>query len=266
VIGQFIKDPELHDILSKTDPNEDAWPTVKAWLGKKNPDIAKQAWPEAGEETTPPAEGGEETGGMTPPAEGEDETAGMEPPAEGGMTPPVAEGGDNDPPWDVDPSDRKSKPVTPGKHGQGYSQARHLARQGMADAMKKAKKAGATLETQLDFGHGVKTIQEILDECGMSPQEVGMEMPIEGGLPAMLKFISGFYNRDEGNFPLGGMRIKIKVKKGFEDGEFGEASDDDLIKVLKFIDCFSYGPFTVFLKLILKSLLEINFEIYYERR
>ena len=42
--------------------------------------------------------------------------------------------------------------------------------------------------------------------------------------------------------------------------------DEEKTKVLKFIDCFSYGPFTLFLKLILKSLLEINFEIYNERR
>jgi hypothetical protein len=32
------------------------------------------------------------------------------------------------------------------------------------------------------------------------------------------------------------LRVKIKVKKAFEDGEFGGASPDDLIKVIKFID------------------------------
>jgi hypothetical protein len=52
----------------------------------------------------------------------------------------------------------------------------------------------------------------------------------------MLKYISGFYNKDNGNFPLGGMRVKIKVKKAFEDGEFGTAQPEDLMKVLKFID------------------------------
>ena len=97
-----------------------------------------------------------------------------------------------------------------------------------------AKKAGATLETQMDFGNKVMTIAEILECCGMQPQEVGFEQ--EGGLPAMLKYISGFYNKDQGNFPLGGMRVKIKVKKAFEDGEFGETNPEDLVKVLKFID------------------------------
>ncbi len=105
----------------------------------------------------------------------------------------------------------------------------------MADAMKKAVKAGATLETALDFGHGVKNIQEILDECGMSPADVGFDQG-ESGLPAMLKYISGFYNAEQGNFPLGGMRVKIKVKKAFEDGEFGETNPEDLAKVIHFID------------------------------
>jgi hypothetical protein len=166
---------------------------------------------------------------MTDPAA----SAAMPPPAEA----PVVEGDDkNDsPPWDVDPKEKKSKPTTPGKFGQGYSQARHLARQGMAAAMKKAVKAGATLETALDFGHGVKTIQEILDECGMSPADVGFDQG-ESGLPAMLKYISGFYNAEQGNFPLGGMRVKIKVKKAFEDGEFGETNPEDLAKVIHFID------------------------------
>jgi hypothetical protein len=107
--------------------------------------------------------------------------------------------------------------------------------QALKKTLAMAKKAGATLETQLDFGHGVKTIAEIIDECGMTPQDVGYEQ--EGnGLEEMLKFVSGFYNKDEGNFPLGGMRVKIKVKKGFEDGQFGDAAEEDLMKILKFID------------------------------
>lgn len=100
-----------------------------------------------------------------------------------------------------------------------------------------AKKAGATLETQLNLGHETKTIAEIIKDCGMTPQDVGYEAPEqEDGLQGMLKYISGFYNRDEGNFPLGGMRVKIKVKKAFEDGEFGGAGEEDLLKVIKFID------------------------------
>jgi hypothetical protein len=234
----LIDDPEFLQSLQDIDPELDIRPLVQQFILQKDPELSMRLnfsgednetpAPAAPAPLAPPPEAPATPAPEAPPAE--------VPPAEAPPPAPVAEATDDSPPWDVDPKEKKYKPTTPGKHGQGYSQARHLARQGMADAVKKAVKAGAKLETQLDFGHGVKTIQEILDECGMSPQDVGMEMPVEGGLPAMLKFISGFYNKDEGNFPLGGMRIKIKVKKGFEDGEFGEASDDDLIKVLKFID------------------------------
>ena len=157
---------------------------------------------------------------------------------------PVAENKkeDNDnPPWDVDPKDKKSKPTTPGKHGQGYSQARHLARQGLQSALKKAKESGATLETQMDFGYKVMTIAEVLESCGMSPQDIGLDSPHEGGLEGMLKFVSGFYDKKTGKFPLGAMRIKIKLKKAFEDGMFEGATEEDLIKVLKFIDMKDTG-------------------------
>jgi len=40
---------------------------------------------------------------------------------------------DDDPPFDPDPT--PSKPVTPGKHGQEYSKAKHLAQQGIKKAM-----------------------------------------------------------------------------------------------------------------------------------
>jgi hypothetical protein len=80
------------------------------------------------------------------------------------------------------------------------------------------------------------TLGEALEGCGMTPQDVGFAAPQEAGLPAMLKYISGFYNKDDGNFPLGGQRIKIKVKKAFEDGDFGKASPEELLKVIKFID------------------------------
>jgi len=51
-----------------------------------------------------------------------------------------------------------------------------------------------------------------------------------------MKFISGFYNKENGTFPLGAERIKIKLKKQFEDGAFGEVNPAELTRVMKFID------------------------------
>ena len=60
----------------------------------------------------------------------------------------------------------------------------------------------------------------------------------QGGsaMRSMLQYIAGFYNKEHQNFPLGGMRVKIKVKKEFEDGMFPHATADDLKKILRFID------------------------------
>jgi len=241
----IIDDPKFIDLLQTAPAETDLNDLVQGWVETNHEDLLpKLTFPE-GEEPAPTPQptvtANQAPATEPPPAAAEPTTEPtLEPSATTPTEPaPVAEGKkdkeeDNDPPFDPDPKPHGK--TTPGKHGQGYSQARHLARQGMAAAMKKAVKAGATLETALDFGYGVKTIQEILDECGMTPADVGFDSPQEQGLPGMLKYISGFYNKEEGNFPLGGMRVKIKVKKAFEDGEFGSASPEDLAKVIHFID------------------------------
>ena len=222
----LIDDPELMDELKKADPQLDVRAVIQQWiydntdkfdsaeivnqLKFSGSDSAPQA-PEAPTEplktattdiTTPPVGApGASAGGApqatTPPPEGMDVAA--------GLTPPPAN-----------------------------------VAEGIMTALRKAKAAGATLETQLDFGYGVKTIAEIIEDCGCAPHDVGYatgaDMGGEGGLDAMLKYISGFYSKEEGNFPLGGTRIKIKVKKEFDDGAFQDASEDDLMKVMRFIE------------------------------
>ncbi len=230
----LIDEPSFVEAVRSAPAETDLNDIIKGWVSTEHEDLLSELqFPQDDQLGEPAAEPAPAPAPEPTAAAPVAEPAPVEEPA------PVAEGSkeDNDsPPWDVDPKDKKSKPVTPGKHGQGYSQARHLARQGLQSALKKAKNSGATLETVVDFGSGVKSIQEILDECGMTPADVGYDVPAEQGLPAMLKYVSGFYNRDEGNFPLGGQRIKIKVKKAAEDGEFGDVSEQQLAQVLKFID------------------------------
>ena len=232
----LIDDPELMDELKKADPELDVRALIQQWIYDNTdkfdaPEIVNQlkfsgsdttptptkpapianeplpaeplpATPTAG--GTPPVDGalGAEAGGApaVPPPAGLDTAAGLTPPPD--QTTPVAEG--------------------------------------IMNALRKAKAAGATLETQLDFGYGVKTIGEIIEDCGCAPHDVGYDAeptePEAGGLDAMLKYISGFYSKEEGNFPLGGTRIKIKVKKEFDDGAFPDASEDDLMKLMQFIE------------------------------
>jgi len=223
----LIDDPSFVEAVKAVPAETDLNDIVRGWIETNHQELLDElsfpADENAAKEPTEPM--------PEPPAEPAAAAPEATPPAEPAAQPaPVAETKNDDPPFDPDPKPRGK--TTPGKHGQGYSQARHLARQGMAKAIEKAKKAGATLETMI----GEKTLAELIDECGMKPADFGFEMPQQDGLEGMLKFVSGFYNKDKGNFPLGGMRIKIKVKKEFEDGNFGGASEQDLIKVLKFID------------------------------
>ena len=244
----LIDDPEFLNSLRDIDPDLDVRPLIQQYVTQADPSVATQLHfggdgSEGGEAEAPvpPAPAPVPPPTPAPEAPPADAAAMAAPgaPAEMPMAAPapVAEATDtvekdadgNVKSWKHEGDWKKADNKNPrGKVTNATGQA-------LKKTLAMAKKAGATLETQLDFGHGVKTIAEIIDECGMTPQDVGYEQ--EGnGLEDMLKFVSGFYNKDEGNFPLGGMRVKIKVKKGFEDGQFGNAGEEDLMKVLKFID------------------------------
>jgi hypothetical protein len=149
---------------------------------------------------------------------------------------PVAEGSDEDPPFDPDPP-RKNPIAKAGKHGQGYSTARHLAKAGLIKAIHNAKKAGADLDTTLDFGHREMTLHDCIEECGMSPADFGFDTSEnESGVEQMLKSIAGFWNKEAKNFTIGGTRAKTKVVKDFKGGGFENASEEDLQHVLHMID------------------------------
>jgi hypothetical protein len=56
----------------------------------------------------------------------------------------------HDLPFDVDPKEKAAKKVTPGKHGQEYSQVRHLARKGMSSDAKKSSKQDKISESDIE--------------------------------------------------------------------------------------------------------------------
>ena len=235
----LIDEPDFVDELKNTAPDLDVRALVQQYVLDTQPDLlarlnfpgSDKDQPEAQADTAPAPEAA-----ATPPAPDATAAAPTAPPAPApapAPAAPVAEGKDEDLPFDPDPKPQGK--TTPGKFGQGYSQARHLARQGMLNAIKKARKAGATLDSEIELGNKKMTISDCIQECGLSVEECGFE-PAESGTEKMLKFVSGFYNRDDGNFPLGGQRIKIKVKKAFEDGEFGDVSVQEVQQVLNLID------------------------------
>jgi len=104
---------------------------------------------------------------------------------------------------------------------------------GLKAKLIKALEAGATLETKLDFGHRVMTLGEACDACGIT-----MDKPEEDESPmhSILKSIAGFWNPQEKNFTIGGTRAKIKVLKGFKDGEYPHARPEHVKKVIDIIE------------------------------
>jgi hypothetical protein len=239
-IRGFIDDPKFLEQIADLDPDLDVRSMIQDFVQEEDPEVAAQlnfegnAMPAPEAPAEPMAAAPVEPVPPVDPAAAAAAPAAPVPAAPAAPAAPVAE--NEDPPFDADPP-KKNPNALAGKHGQGHSSAKHLAKQGLLKAIQKAKSAGAKLDTKLDFGHKEMTLHDAIKECGMTPMECGFEEQAEeSGLPAMLKYVSGFYNRDEGNFPLGGMRVKIKVKKAFEDGEFGQANPEDLMKILKFID------------------------------
>jgi hypothetical protein len=104
-------------------------------------------------------------------------------------------------------------------------------------AIHTAKKHGAQLDTTLDFGHKEMTLHDCIEECGMSPKDFGFNQgENEDGVHQMLKSISGFWNKEAKNFTIGGTRAKTKVVKDFKNGEFKNATEEELQHVLHMID------------------------------
>jgi hypothetical protein len=105
----------------------------------------------------------------------------------------------------------------------------------------KARECGAELHHELDFGHKTMTLHDAIRECGLTPMECGFgdqEAADEhqSGVHQMLASVAGFWNRENKNFTIGGTRAKTKIIKGFKDGEFPNASQEDLDQVLHIID------------------------------
>lgn len=225
----LIDDPELTGKIEVLDSDDEIRQEIKSYILDKDPEVLPLL---SNMDTTPEAIGGQDVAEVppTPEVTPVEPTAAVAPEAPVAEPAPVAEGEDKDS-WSKETPWTK---VDTKKNPEG--KVHNLAGQALKKSIAKAKAAGATLETQLDFGHGVKTLAEIIAECGMEPEEFGFDGPQEDSLETMLKYVAGFYNKEDHKFPLGGTRVKIKVKKAWEDGEFGDVDQADVIKVLKFID------------------------------
>ena len=201
-LAGIIDDEELNNalkVVANLDPESDLRDIVKQYLEKKDEengtDIATKV--NFGEPAAPA-----EPAPVAPP-----EAA---PAAEVPSAPaPVAEEKE-DPPFDgpyKKPGDNKDQFGNTVKNP-----ARHAAKKGMAAAIAKAKKAGATAETVVNFGFGEMTLGEAIGKAGMDVEEF---FEGTGKQNEVVEFVKSMYDETTGNFPKGETGVLLAVEKQF---------------------------------------------------
>lgn len=202
----IIDDTELHDALrelGQVDPEMDVRPILQSYLSKKDEENGTDVASKINFDSTTPAptEAPEAPAPVAAPAA---------PAAPVAPTAPVAEGEKEDPPFDgpyKKPSDNKDQFGNTVKNP-----ARHAARKGMAAAIAKAKKAGATAETVVNFGFGEMSLGEAISQAGMDVEEF---FESSGKHNEVIEFVKSMYDETTGNFPKGETGVLLAVEKQF---------------------------------------------------
>jgi hypothetical protein len=205
--------PELQQLFDLTSPNDDSWPSVKAWMDKENPELSKEIF--AGSEYSE-EEAGEEPAGEEPAGEepaGEEPAAGEAPAGEGDASAAPAAG---EPP-----------PEMPGTAP--AMEGAERAKTSVLNAIRK----GAKPDTKV----GSKTLHDIMMELGMDPHDPAAKEiapPVEPrgkSYKDMKAFADGWWNREEHNFTIGNRGVKTKIEK-----QFPGADQKDLERIFANID------------------------------
>ena len=143
------------------------------------------------------------------PAEVPAEPVAAEVPAVPEQPAPVAEEKE-DPPFDgpyKKPGDNKDQFGNTVKNP-----ARHAAKKGMAAAIAKAKKAGATAETIINFGFGEMSLGEAIGRAGLDVEEFFESSSKQN---EVVEFVKSMYDETTGNFPKGETGVLLAVEKQF---------------------------------------------------
>jgi len=93
--------------------------------------------------------------------------------------------------------------------------ARHAAKKGLAAALAKAKKAGATHETVIRFSGKDLTIAEAAKLAGVDVNQIFSEDSMSNKQEEVVEFIKSMYDDVSGSFPKGETGVLIAVEKQF---------------------------------------------------
>ena len=209
-IGDLIPDTEFLNVMKGVNPELDARAAIEAELvrmSQDNEDLAR-------------AVSQIDFHGGDAPAGGEDLDTSEAPPA-----PPAP------PPAPLPAPDASMPPAPP--PAPPAPMAENNAK--LKAKLIRVLEAGADLDTKLDFGYKVMTIGEAMESCGMT---MAVDEPEQHEDPThnILKSITGFWSPQKKNFTIGGTKVKIKVLKGFKDGEYPGAKPKDVKHVIDMIE------------------------------
>ncbi len=199
----IIDDKELADAfreLGQVNPEMDAREILKGYLQKRDEENGTDIASKINFDSTTPA----------PTVAPEAPAAPVAPEAPAAPAPVAEE--KEDPPFDgpyKKPGDNKDQFGNVVKNP-----ARHAAKKGMAAAIAKAKKAGATAETMVNFGSGEMSLGEAITKAGMDIEEF---FEGAGKQNEVVEFVKSMYDETTGRFPKGETGVMIAVEK-----EFGE--------------------------------------------
>ena len=206
-----IDDQELTDALKqlgKVNPEMDVREFLKSYLEKHDEENGTDIASKINFDSTTPA-----PAPAAAPAEPVAAPAPAAPPAEVPAAPaapaPVAEEKE-DPPFDgpyKKPGDNKDQFGNTVKNP-----ARHAAKKGMAAAIAKAKKAGATAETIVNFGSGEMSLGEAITKAGLNVEEFFESSSKHN---EVIEFVKSMYDETTGNFPKGETGVLLAVEKQF---------------------------------------------------
>jgi hypothetical protein len=223
----LIDDPEFIQSLDQVDPDLDVRVLVQQYVQQRDPEVAMQL------DFGDAAVGGEEPAPAPEEIAPAPEAPLAEVPPEAGAVPPAPEAAPGAVP--PVPGEEEIPPAVPVAESMDNTKLRAK--------FIKAQECGAGLDTEMDFGHKTMTLLDAIREAGLTPMECGFEEPEEeneidneSGMDQILKSIAGFWNKEERNFTIGGTRVKTKIVKGFKDGEYPNATEEDVKMVLQKVE------------------------------
>ena len=207
-----IDDQEFTDAikqLGKVNPEMDIREFLKSYLEKHDEENGTDIASKINFDSTTPAPTEPAPAPAEPVAAAPAPEAPPAEPAAPAPAAPVAEEKE-DPPFDgpyKKPGDNKDQFGNTVKNP-----ARHAAKKGMAAAIAKAKKAGATAETMVNFGSGEMSLGEAITRAGLNVEEFFESSSKHN---EVIEFVKSMYDETTGNFPKGETGVLLAVEKQF---------------------------------------------------